>query len=465
MKLAQLTFGLPPIKKIPHARSIIAQRLRDSNQQVVVVDDDPTGTQTVHGVRVYLGWSVETLESALECGTSASFISANTRALNADEAAKTAMQIGRNIRLASDAAGVTVLAASRSDSTLRGHFPIEVDFLSRGLGTDFDGIILAPAFFEAGRYTINDIHWVDQGDAVVPASETEFAKDPVFGYENSNLPLWVEEKTRGETRAEEVVSISIEDLRIGGAESAAEKLLSVHNGVPVVANAACYEDLEIFILGLTEAEASGKRFIYRTAAPFVKVRAGIPDRPLLTAQEIGVESVQGLVVAGSYVGKTTRQLDALMESGLAVGTEMDVSAVLNPRSRDAEISKKLAAVENSLKSGKTAVLYTSREVITDGGGAQFLHTGKAIMDALCEIVRGISVKPGFVLAKGGITSMEVARIGLGVTGAQVLGQILPGVPVWRLGSETKWPGTAYIVFPGNVGDDLAVLNAVRALVS
>ena len=49
--------------------------------------------------------------------------------------------------------------------------------------------------------------------------------------------------------------------------------------------------------------------------------------------------------------------------------------------------------------------------------------------------------------------------------ARVLGQLLPGVPVWELGDETKFPGLPYIVFPGNVGGPTALVEAVERLAS
>ncbi len=462
MKLSELIKGLPPVRTIPGARQEIAKRLTESRTHLVVVDDDPTGTQTVHGVRVYMDWSVDTLRGALTSGKTASFMSANTRALSAEEVARLAREIGSNIREAAEAEGVNAAVASRSDSTLRGHFPCEVDALLDGLGCDCDGVVIAPAFFDAGRYTVNDIHWVDQGDRVVPASETEFARDPTFAYTSSNLRDWVEEKTAGKVRAADVVCVSIDDIRLGGPEVTAGKLRSVSGGTPVVVNAACYEDLEVFMLGLVAVEQEGKRFIYRCAAPFVKVRGGIVDRPLLTQAEMSPGAGPGLIVTGSYVGKTSRQLDALLSSGLADGLEMRVSHLLEEGSREREITRAVKWVDEQLASGTSAAVFTSREVLS-GEAGQFLDTGQRIMCGLCEVVSRLERKPAFVLAKGGITSMEVARLGLGVKGAGVLGQILPGVPVWRLDAEVKWPGIPYVVFPGNVGGDDAVLNAVKVL--
>ena len=73
------------------------------------------------------------------------------------------------------------------------------------------------------------------------------------------------------------------------------------------------------------------------------------------------------------------------------------------------------------------------------------------------------MKPGFVLAKGGITSADVGVKGLGIRKALVLGQIEPGIPVWKALAESKFPNIPYIIFPGNVGEDETLKNAVKKL--
>jgi len=115
-----------------------------------------------------------------------------------------------------------------------------------------------------------------------------------------------------------------------------------------------------------------------------------------------------------------------------------------------------------LSKGITTVIYTSRKV-TSVSSRSFLETGKIVMGALCEVVRRIQPRPNYVVAKGGITSIELARAGLKVEQAFVLGQIIKGVPVWRLGSGACWPDIPYVVFPGNVGDNLALSKVVETL--
>ena len=55
------------------------------------------------------------------------------------------------------------------------------------------------------------------------------------------------------------------------------------------------------------------------------------------------------------------------------------------------------------------------------------------------------------------------REALDANEAFAIGQILPGVPVWRLLENARWTDIPYVVFPGNVGDEDALLKAVRVL--
>lgn len=435
----------------------------------MVVDDDPTGTQTVNGIRVYMDWSVDTLLRALSRPDEVFYISTNSRALPHTEMRALTRELGINLLAASrklageTGKNVRLLLASRSDSTLRGHFPEEIDALLEGYGLETDGVILAPALFEAGRYTIDDIHWVDSGNRVVPAAETEFAADPAFGYTKSNLKEWVEEKTRGRWKAEQVLSLSLETLRLGGVPRALEVLSQAKGGVPVVINAATYEDLETAVLALMKSEERGKRFVYRCAACFVKVRGGFVDRPLLTASELSTAGGAGLVVVGSYVGKTGRQLDRLLKAVPCDGIELQVDRIaLGDQEGAAEVRRVSAEADRSLAAGRTAVVYTSRGV-RQAGGKEFLQFGQRVMMALCSVVQFVGKRPSFVVAKGGITSIEIARTGMGVKEAYVPGQIAKGVPLWQLGQEAKWPGIPYVVFPGNVGDDSTLAQVVEAL--
>ena len=442
----------------------IRERVGASKRKVVVLDDDPTGTQTVHNTPVLTEWSVEALQAELQSDFPAFYILTNSRSLTLPAAGALNTDIGRNLIEAGKRVNCDFVVVSRSDSTLRGHFPGEVEALASGLGETFDGWIVIPFFLEGGRYTVGDTHYVEEGGWLVPSAETEFARDSVFGYRSSNLRDWVEEKTGGRVSSEDVASISIEDLRTGGPARVKERLLGLQRSKVGVVNAAGYRDVEVFVKGLLDAEAQGCRFLYRSAASFVRVRAGILPRPLLTRSDLDVPGQGGgLTLVGSHVPKTTRQLQRLLALPQMTGLEMDVEAILDGDRRDDEIDRVAQSAENRLRSGRDLVIFTSRGLITTGHAESDLSIGTRVSEALITTLQGIHAKLRYLVAKGGITASDVATKGLNVRRALVLGQILPGVPVWRLGPESRHAGIPYIVFPGNVGGDDALVMTVEAL--
>jgi uncharacterized protein YgbK (DUF1537 family) len=443
---------------------LIREQVEASQRKIVVLDDDPTGTQTVHNIPVLTEWSVEALEAELQNDFPAFYVLTNSRSLTLPAARSLNTEIGRNLVEAGRRANRAFVVVSRSDSTLRGHFPGEVEALTFGFGENFDGWIVIPFFLEGGRYTVGDTHYVDEGGRLVPSAETEFARDSVFGYRSSNLRDWVEEKTGGRVPSKDVLSISIEDVRMGGPAGITERLMNLEGPKICVVNAAGYRDVEVFVKGLLDAEDQGRRFLYRSAASFVRVRAGISPRPLLSSFDLDMPAQGGgLTLVGSYVPKTTRQLQKLLALPQVAGIEMDVEELLNGDRSRAEIDRVHRTAEILLKSERDVVIYTSRRLITAGHAEGDLSIGTRVSEALVTTLRQIITKPRYLIAKGGITASDVATKGLNVRRALVLGQILPGVPVWRLGTESRHAGIPYIVFPGNVGGDDALAETIQAL--
>jgi len=442
----------------------IQREVKIGERKVVVLDDDPTGTQTVHGIPVLTTWTVDALKQEFDRKTTAFYILTNSRSLPLNDAKKLNKEIGHHLKVVSRLKGRDFVVVSRSDSTLRGHFPGEIEALVQALKEAFDGWLLIPFFLEGGRYTLGDIHYVEENGTLIPAGDTEFARDVTFGYQSSNLCQWIEEKTQGRITANDVNSISIEDLRVGGPRQVNAKLMNIRGGEICVVNAVCYRDLEVLTQALLSAEAQGKRFIYRTAASFVRVRAGIFPRPLLKKSDLDLPKSSGaLLIIGSHVPRTTKQLDILLAQQSMDRIEVHVEALLDSKIRTIEIKRVVKGIDNALQESRDVALFTSRALITGGGPGETLSIGNKISDGLVEIIKLISSRPRYILSKGGITSSDIATGGLNVRRAQVLGQIIPGVPVWQLGPESRHPGLAYIVFPGNVGGSKALLDLVEKL--
>jgi uncharacterized protein YgbK (DUF1537 family) len=352
---------------------------------------------------------------------------------------------------------------SRSDSTLRGHFPAETDVL---LGKFADRLLLVPAFIEGGRFTLDGVHYLREGDWLVPAHETEFARDHAFGFRTAYLPDWVAEKTGGRVPAEAVQVLHLREIRQQGPDILAQRLAAVPAGGVVAVDALSYHDLDAVALALLRAEGLGARYLCRTAASFVRALAGLPERPLLTAADVADPGVNtgGLCVVGSYIQKSSDQLARLLALPEILAVELLAGEVLTAAGAAREMDRVATAISNGLSAGRDVVVHTSRALITGSTPEESLAIGRKVSAALTGAVGAVRVRPRFLIAKGGITSHDVATRSLGVVRALVRGQVLPGVTVWELGPETPFPGLAYVVFPGNVGgpEDLARLfSALR----
>lgn len=298
-------------------RQLLENEIEQSNIKFVVLDDDPTGVQTVHDITVFTDWTVESIKKGFSLKDKLFYILTNSRGLTVEQTTKVHREIAQNVMAAAKELNQEFVIISRSDSTLRGHYPLETKLLKESLESDNNitvhGEILFPFFKEGGRFTANDIHYVNYNGELIPASNTEFAKDKTFGYSSSNLCEYVEEKTSGEYKAADVVRISLFSLRNGEINVIKHQLMEVNNFNKVIVNALDYDDVCVFCTALYQALAEGKRFMFRTAASFVKVVGGVTDIPLLTAKDMikGSSNNGGIIVVGSHTEKTTSQLEEL----------------------------------------------------------------------------------------------------------------------------------------------------------
>lgn len=475
--LTGLLASLPPEPNEADLFVEIQREVSESKRKLVVIDDDPTGTQTVHDIELFTTWNRRILAEALQNEPRLFYLLTNSRSMPESDAVQLNHETAQQLAAASEETNIGFVVASRSDSTLRGHYPAEIQALESGLtsagGDSFDGHLVVPAFFEGGRYTINDTHYVAtstaNSDTLQPASETPFARDSVFGYQTAYLPAWIEAKSGGCWKADQVMSIGLEVIRQGGPEAVASKLQTVEGGIPVVINAAGYGDLAVVVLGLLRAEAAGKRFLYRTAASFVRLRGAVESKPPLETREImsGTPSVEGgVVVVGSYVPDSSTQLENLLTLSKVIGIELPVEQVIRSAAESETISREVGQqLEAAIKAGRVGVLYTSRKLVTSANRTENLEIGNKVSHALIAALRQVKSRPRFIIAKGGITSHDVAQKGLGAARAHVLGQLFPGVPVWRLesGPQSRFAGVPYIVFPGNVGGPESLMQAVKLL--
>ena len=438
--------------------------LKESSRKIVILDDDVMGTQSVYNIAVLMDWSVDALRTELESDARAFFVVTNARTMPESQARAVNSFIVRNLCEAARQASVDFSIVSRLDSTLRGHFPAEMEAIEAALPQKPDGWIVAPLFLEGGRYTLGDTQYVADGQSLIPVGDTEFARDPAFAFASSDLRQWVEEKTAGKVPACSVASVSIEDLRLGGPPRVFDILSELPKGGVCVVNGASNRDMEVFVQGILQVEATGKRFLFRAAASFIKALLGQSGRALLIPSEMKMEDSGGaLIVVGSHVPRTTVQLNHLLKSSDAVGIEANVAQLLSEGTRQAEIDRAARAAEKALHVGNNAVIYTSRTFVGGNSPDHSLAIGHQTSQALSEIVGGIGVRPRCIIVKGGATSYAIATKALNVQRAWSPGQAAPGVPAWILGEETLHPGMPCIIFPGNVGGENGLTELVTRL--
>lgn len=469
---AKETFShLLPLPQGDLVNELLEKELAQLNKKIIVLDDDPTGVQTVHDISVYTDWSKESIEAGFAEENPMFFILTNSRGFTAEETKIAHKEIATIVEQTAKKFGKEFILISRGDSTLRGHYPLETEVLKETIEdlstTRFDGEVIIPFFQEGGRFTINNVHYVQYDDVLVPAGETEFAKDRTFGYKSSNLAEWAEEKSNGKYKANDATYLSLDDIRSLQIDRLVDQLMKVENFNKVIVNAVDYMDVKVFVIALIRAMRAGKMFMFRSAAALTKIIGGVSDRPLLTRQELVKDDSKngGLIMVGSHVKKTTEQLEELQKCDFIHFIEFDVHLVLNDEAFKAEVDRIVHLTNELIAKGQTVSVYTRRQRLDLGENKkeEELMLSVKISNAVTSIVKRLEVRPSYIIAKGGITSSDIGTNGLGVKHATVAGQVKPGIPVWYTGEDSKFPGLPYVIFPGNVGSKTTLKEVAELL--
>ena len=435
-----------------------------TDTKIIVLDDDPTGSQTVHSCLLLTRWDADTLKQGLLDAAPLFFVLTNTRGMSATDAEQLTRDVCINLRTALEqlkTSGVNInpLLVSRSDSTLRGHYPVETDVIAEELGP-FHAHFIVPAFFEGGRITINSTHYLMIDGKPVPVHETEFAQDSVFSYSHSYLPDYVEEKTGGRISAARVERFNLEDVR----GDSLPRLMALHDNQCCVVDGETQADLNHFCSQLMQAAEQGKRFLFRSAASLLTAHAQLPPQPV--AAEKMREYVRGgkagAIIVGSHVKKTTQQLNSLLQQDGIQGIEIEVAKISTQR---AQLLKDVVSnAEDCHSKNITPVIYTSRTELQFEDQESRLAFGEQVSAFLMDVVRNLPETTGFLISKGGITSNDVLSDGLALHTSRVVGQILAGCSVVRCPeNHPRFPDMPVVIFPGNVGDEQALVTVYQRM--
>ncbi len=435
-----------------------------NDTKIIVLDDDPTGAQTVHGCLLLTRWDVDTLLEALRDSAPLFFVLTNTRGMDATRVVALTGEVCRNVKTAlqqleQDGVSLQPMYVSRSDSTLRGHYPVETDVIAAELGP-FHAHFLVPAFFEGGRITRHSTHYLLVDGKPVPTHETEFARDAVFGYSTSYLPAYVEEKTKGRIKASQVERFLLDEVR----GDVTPRLRDLSGNRCCVVDAEQPEDLQRFAAAVHQAVKRGKRFLFRSAASLLTALAGLAPQPVPAERMHSLVRAgrAGAVIVGSHVRKTTEQLEQLLLESDVTPIEVDVARI--GVDRDTLLKEVVARVTHAHEAGRTPVVFTSRVEQTFSDPKQRLAFGEQVSGLLMDVVRRLPETLGFLISKGGITSNDVLSDGLALRASRVVGQIAAGCSVVLCPEDhPRLPQLPVVIFPGNVGDERALAMVYRRL--
>ncbi len=456
-----LVSGLPPEwdgDVLDDIRDYLAQ----TTDKLIVLDDDPSGTQAIPGTHIALLRDTDTFLRQFTSAAQSFHVLMNSRNLTPQDTRALHRHIAQCLQLASEETGHRISVVSRGDVSLRSHFPLETDTLMDNLDTDFDAVLFAPA--GNGAVTLDDVHYILQDGGYVPAAETEYAQDSIFGYSTSNLREWVAEKTGGRVSAGQVQSISLQTIRQGGAQAVFRQLRKLSNRAVCVVNIATQRDAEVVALGTLMAQAHGKRFLHRSGMAFASALAGVRPQQSLSRKQLAFgKGVGGLVVVGARTPSATQQLLTLLASDRVTGIEVRVESLLHDQSQNAEVARCSEVLENTLQQDDV-VLYTSRRIIGAEDPAHARIVTQRVNAGLVAILNGITAHPRYLAVKGSVTASEVAVRALNMRAARVEGQLLPGVPVWTVGNGgTTIPKMSYVIVPGSLGDPDTLVRLVDKL--
>ncbi len=405
------------------------------------------------GVPMVFEWKSGELHAAARSGAAAIHLLTNVRAYSSERAyavthsgATAATQTFDNPRI-----------LLRGDSTLRGH--VKEEYLAV-CDAAYQGqhpvLLLVPALPPAGRITIGGVHLLAREGARTPLHETEYARDPSFGYRDARLLQWAEDRTDGllaRTAGEEV---PLDAIRTRGRDAVAESLLRLSasgQAAGCAPDAETIDDLEAIADGLRDAEATGANVVVRSAPTFAGVLAG----NLATEHVAMRETAERLlVICGSFVPLSTRQLAKVDAANPDTVLEADIALLASPQAAD-EVRRLGRRADELLAEHGLAVIATPREHVDVG-----LAAGERIAVNLARVLGELRSLPDAILTKGGITSAVTAKEGLGAAAAWVVGPLVDGVSLWKvdLSSGDEIP---YVVFPGNVGDDDTLAEVVEKI--
>ena len=444
--------------------------------KIIVFDDDPTGSQTVHDCLLLLKWDYQTLLKGLNNQSNILFILVNTRSLRDYEAKNRLEEVCNMLKKVINNENFdkeSFIFVSRGDSTLRGHNLLEPETLNTNLGP-FDATFHIPAFLEGNRITKNGIHYVND----IPVHETIFAKDKIFGFQTSNIKNLLQQKSNYQLTNDQINNLILSDLELLEIEDnnvIYKKLMNLNNNQQVIVDVIEYSHLKKFV-NVIQKIIPKKRFLFRTAASFISVISDIKNNnkdgryfSQLRRKNSHDVPMSGLIIVGSYVHLSTLQLHRILEYQQCKPIEINVFKFSNIKDIPGEkqinifLDDLLIQIRNCLNDGYTPVIYTSRDLKSFEDESEQIKFYNTLALFLASLISEIKLEIGYLIAKGGITSNTILSEGLGIDYVYLEGQILKGISLVSASLNENSSMLPIITFPGNIGDQFSLVKVWKIM--
>ena len=434
--------------------------------KIIVIDDDPTGSQTVSDCLLLLRWDHKTLLKGFNNNSKIFFILANTRSLSEDDARERIQEICINLSIIirnKFYEKEKFILISRGDSTLRGHNFLEPYIINRFLGP-FDATFHIPAFIEGNRITIEGNHFVEG----IPAHYTIFARDKIFGYKTNNLRTLLYEKSNSKLSIDSIKNLTVRDLEllnITPENNIFKFIKGLNNNQQIIVDATNYSELNK--LSNLFKKLREKKFLFRTSASFISsiLNSNTNNLKKSTYSELRRKNnankyMPGIIIIGSYVDKTTRQLNKMLKISSCKALELNILnlyQLFNNENNYSQLNylKKsiLNTIQRILASGQTPVLYTSRNFLVLDNESKQIKFQKFLSSFIAKLVADIKFEIGYLISKGGITTNTILSEGFNIDSVYLEGQILAGISLITVDLMKLKSKIPIVTFPGNIGEE------------
>ncbi len=445
--------------------------------KIIIIDDDPTGSQTVNDCNLILRWDYETLLKGLKGSSNLLFILANTRSLTEKDVKIRLKEICSSLKVIMNNslfAEEEFVVISRGDSTLRGHNFIEPFVINELLGP-FDATFYIPAFIEGNRTTVNGNHFVDN----IPIHKTIFSKDKIFGFNTSNVKELIYEQSNYQLDINYIENIFLKDFELFETNQPNKLYMYIerlNNNKKVIVDIVNYSQLDKFSR-IVKSLLKKKKFLFRSSASFISSLSNIKQTKKdhiyfsqLSRKNINDERMKGLIVVGSYVELTTLQLKKVLEISLCKPVEINVFKLysffkLEDNFQQINSLKELIlnSIRQKLSKDFIPILYTSREIVSPRDNNDLIQFQLFLSTFISEIVSSIKNEIGYLISKGGMTTNTIISEGLEADSVYLEGQILPGISLVTFKLLKQKGKLPIVTFPGNIGNSMSLVKALGIL--